>query len=214
MRSLAVTVAGLALLGHGQAAVAISAPQWQPAESMANQSTWQVVTSDQLVPHDPAPLTPQRQAELAVGAREYQKAKPQPVILGAGGGLRVGLGEPTYGMAYGRVGVPLGDQLGVSVRPGYVFGNSDSRGRANGQGAWHVPITLDLLPLAGASPYVGAGISTNTDSSGDTNAMITTGIDIHLARHLSLGLALNYIIQSNDNNNRDFEAMSVLYLRY
>ncbi|MEB3266352.1 MAG: hypothetical protein VKN13_07050 [Cyanobacteriota bacterium] len=193
---------------------AFSTPHWQPAQAEAPQAGWQVVTPDMLTPAEPAAPSPQRKAELAATARDYQKPRQPPVILGAGGGLRVGLGEPTYGMAYGRLGVPIGDQLGVSLRPGYVFGNSDRRGRSNGQGAWHVPITLDLLPRSGASPYVGAGVSTNTDSSGDSNALITTGIDIHMTRHLSLGLALNYIVQPDDNNGRDFEAMSVLYLRY
>jgi hypothetical protein len=195
-------------------AQAFSTPQWQPAQPDAPGSSWQVVTPDMLAPAEQSAAAPGRRAELAVEARPYVKPRTPPVILGAGGGLRVGVGEPTYGMAYGRVGVPIGEQLGVSVRPGYVFGNSDSRGKSNSQGAWNVPITLDLLPNSAASPYLGAGVATNTDSSGASNPLITAGIDIQMTRHISLGVALNYIIQSQDSDNRDIEAMSVLYLRY
>ena len=43
--------------------------------------------------------------------------------------------------------------------------------------------------------------------------MLTGGIDFNLLRHLTLGLNVNYIIQS-ELNDTDWEAMALLYFRF
>lgn len=131
-----------------------------------------------------------------------------------GGGLRIGIGEPNYGMAYGRIGRMIGEDTSISLRPAYVFGNIDSAGAKNNEGAFQMPLTLDLYPNSLFSPYVGGGIATNTGSSGSTDAMATAGLDINISKRLSLGLGINYIFESADEDNRDVEGFTVLYFKF
>lgn len=135
-------------------------------------------------------------------------------IGGIGGGARIGIGEPTFGMVYGRLGHELNKNVSLSLRPAYVFGNSDGQGTRNNQGAFQMPLTLDIQPNAKVSPYIGAGIATNTDSNGNTQAMVSAGVDISVAKHISLVAGLNYIIQSSDSDGRDLEALTALYFRF
>ena len=137
-----------------------------------------------------------------------------PWIVGLGGGVRIGIGEPTFGMVYGRVGREIGKDAALSLRPAYIFGNVNSDGSSNNQGAFQMPLTLDLYPNSPVSPYAGVGVATNTDSNGNADAMITAGLDINLVKHLSLSLGLNYIFEGSDQDNRDVEAFTALYYRF
>jgi len=76
-----------------------------------------------------------------------------------------------------------------------------------------MPLTLDLFPRAIFSPYFGAGLATNTDTTHATDAMLTGGVDLNLLPHLTLGLNLNYIFQTALNDT-DWEAMALLYFRF
>lgn len=135
-------------------------------------------------------------------------------IVGIGGGARIGAGEPTYGMAYGRLGVALNDDLALSIRPSYIFGNSDQFGEANNEGAFQMPVTLDFAPDHWISPYVGVGIATNTDSNGSTDLLLSAGLDFRLTKNISIVTGLNYIRQTDDGDGRDIEGITVLYLRF
>jgi hypothetical protein len=42
-----------------------------------------------------------------------------------------------------------------------------------------MPLTLDFFRRSVLSPCIGVGIATNTDSTGDTDPMITGGLDIN-----------------------------------
>ena len=53
--------------------------------------------------------------------------------------MRIGIGEPTYGMVYGRVGREIGKDAALSLRPAYIFGNVNSDGSSNNQGAFQMP---------------------------------------------------------------------------
>jgi opacity protein-like surface antigen len=110
----------------------------------------------------------------------------------------------------------LDKNTSLSLRPRYIFGNSDLQGRSNNEGAFQMPLTLDLKATSWLNPYLGGGIATNTDSTGQTNGMVSLGADISISRNLAIDLSVNYIIQSNadDSNDRDIEFTSVLYLRF
>ena len=47
-----------------------------------------------------------------------------------------------------------------------------------------MPITIDVKPLGPVNPYFGAGIATNTDSTGETNGMLSGRIDVRLMKNL------------------------------
>lgn len=157
------------------------------------------------------PVTPDPQA-----AEPAKPAQQSAWIVGVGAGARIGAGEPTYPMVYGRLGRKLDRTTSLSLRPRYIFGNSDLLGRSNSQGAFQMPLTLDVKATSWLTPYAGGGIATNTDSTGQTNGMLSLGADISLSRNLAIDLGVNYIIQpaSIDSNGRDFEFNSVLYLRF
>jgi hypothetical protein len=137
-------------------------------------------------------------------------------IVGIGGGARIGIGEPTYPLVYGRLGRMMDKNVALSLRPRYIFGNSDLQGRSNSEGAFQMPLTLDLNPTSWLSPYLGGGVVTNTDSTSKTNGMVSIGADIMFSRKLAIDLGLNYIFQSSnlDSNNGDLEFTTVLYLRF
>jgi hypothetical protein len=158
--------------------------------------------------------------------RDQESNKPVPVaedvnegerstwIVGIGGGANIGFGEPTYGTVYGRLGYQFNKDLALSIRPAYIFGNSDQSGKSNNEGAFQMPLTLDLVPDFWISPFGGVGIATNTDSNGKVEAMLSGGVDFRLAKNVVLTVGLNYVFQSDDNDNRDLSAVSVLYFRF
>ena len=116
-------------------------------------------------------------------------------------------------MLTGRLGYAFGEGFGVSLRPTYIFLNRDLQGVDNSDGAFQLPLTLDLFPRSILSPYFGGGLATNTDTSNTTDAMLTGGFDLNLVRHLTLGFNVNYVFQSALNDT-DWEAMALLYFRF
>jgi opacity protein-like surface antigen len=200
--------------------------QWNtqaPEDAAGRSLTWQTVNPlDQLAsdgnPRQPSGSTPAAAPATpdATAAEPDNPAQQRPWIIGIGGGARIGAGEPTYPMVYGRLGHMLNRDAALSLRPRYIFGNSNQLGRSNSEGAFQMPLTLDVKPTSWLSPYLGGGIATNTDSTGQTNGMLSLGADISISRNLAIDLGMNYIFQPNaiDSTNGDFEFTSVLYLRF
>lgn len=189
-------------------------PQWNTVtatEAAARGISWQT-TSPGDQPISPARVDSDQEAPQA--APPTRPAPANPWIVGIGGGARIGAGEPTYPMIYGRVGRAINDKASISLRPRYIFGNSDQQGRSNNEGAFQMPLTLDLKLTTWLNPYVGGGIATNTDSTGKTQGMLSFGTDIFITNNLAIDLGMNYILQTADSDNRDIEFTSVLYLRF
>lgn len=184
---------------------------------------WQTVSAVEQMPGDgdvpqrpgtTFPPYPQSQERLSPEAD--RSTAQSPWIVGIGGGARIGYGEPTYPMVYARLGRMLERNASLSLRPRYIFGNSDLQGESNSEGAFQMPLTLDLKLNSWLNPYLGGGIATNTDSTGKTNGMISLGVDIMIHRNLALDLGMNYVFQPSDldGDRRDLEFTSVLYLRF
>jgi opacity protein-like surface antigen len=192
----------------------VLAPQqiWElaPSDQASSSLNWQAGTTSQQPTATPAPKVDTDTSNT----QPSNQLPSNPWIIGLGGGLRVGINDPNYGMAYGRIGRMIGEDTSISLRPAYVFGNIDSAGAKNNEGAFQMPLTLDLYPNSLFSPYVGGGIATNTGSSGSTDAMATAGLDINISKQLSLGLGINYIFESPDEDNRDVEGFAVLYFKF
>lgn len=189
---------------------------------------WQFVGTDQA----PGPWEPVGN-ELALGS-EYQ---PKPAvftpedltavprtrdiienvgIFGIGGGVRFGAGDSTNGVLTGRVGYKLNGSTAISLRPSWIFSNNDNNNNGsstNNDGSLRLPLTVDLNRRGFVSPYLGGGIATNVDSNNQTNGMFTGGLDLNVHENVTLGLNVNYIFQS-DINDTDWEAMTLLYLRF
>jgi len=92
-----------------------SSPAWQPApaaEQPSDQPAAQPTPAVQLGDQPGEQPKPSAQTSLA------------PWIVGLGGGVRIGIGEPTFGMVYGRVGREIGKDTAISLRPAYVLATS------------------------------------------------------------------------------------------
>jgi hypothetical protein len=192
-------------------------PEPEVSPSASGQLAWSLVEPGQEYSETQiARDLEEAEAREALALAEAEAARrPRNWIVGAGGGARLGVGgEPTYPMVYGRLGRRLGDDLGISLRPSYIFGNSDSAGERNNEGAFQMPLTLDFAPDSFASPFFGVGIATNTDSNGKTEPMVSVGMDLNITDNLTLAAAITYIFQREDQDGRDVEALTVLYLRF
>jgi len=191
--------------------VAPQAPSasWIPvSDRRANPLAWRPVSPYEVLP-------PVHQAEAAAQTASPlvdPATKPGP-IFGIGTGYHGFAGDRPGPVLTGRLGYAFGEGFGVSLRPTYIFLNRDLQGVDNSEGAFQLPLTLDLFPRAILSPYFGAGLATNTDTSNEIDAMLTGGLDLNLVRHLTLGLNVNYVYQSALNDT-DWEAMALLYFRF
>lgn len=195
-------------------------PSWSVVPQVTTGSrSWRTVTEQQLVTENERTRIVDAPAIAELSEPRTIANDPEalrPWILGVGGGARIGVGEPTYPMVYGRLGRMLSRDVALSLRPRYIFGNSNLDGKANDQGSFQMPLTADLRPNYWISPYVGGGIATATDSTGSTDPMVSFGVDLRLNPNISVDLGLNYIFQSQsvDGDSGDVELTSVIYLRF
>lgn len=183
-----------------------------PAEAAA--AGWQPVADAASLPPEFLPPRADRDpAELAILPRQG-KAIENVGIYGIGGGVNIGNDLPTSGVFTGRVGYKLDENLAVSLRPSVIFGNRDVLGRYNGQTSFQLPLTLDLFRRSFVSPYVGGGIATNTYSTGQTNGMLTGGVDLNITENVTLGFNVNYVFLPDGVNFDALQAMTLLYLKF
>jgi len=178
------------------------------SDRRTNPLAWRPVSRYEVLP--PA-QQPEVAAESAIPVVD-PATLPGP-IFGIGTGYHGFAGDRSSPVLTGRLGYAFGEEFGVSLRPTYIFLNRDLQGVDNSDGAFQMPLTLDLFPRAMFSPYFGVGIATNTDTNNTTDAMLTGGIDLNLVRYLTLGLNVNYIFESSLNDT-DWEAMALLYFRF
>jgi hypothetical protein len=208
--------------------------QRPPSDAQVRPLSWQTVTRLNIVAGngstqqslssttalDPSlplnPATPLDQSTPDAASPEPAKSVQQnPWIIGFGGGAEFET-DPIFPVAYARIGRLVSGNTSLSLRPRYIFGTTDLKGKKNSEGVFQIPLTLDLQFSRWLSPYLGGGISTNTNNAGRTDGMVSLGADIRLARNIALDLSLNYIIEpnANDSNGGDFELTTVLYYRF
>ncbi len=198
------------------APVSLAPAPWQNVGSEPGPAPWQSVSNElALAPEylpKPAVFKP---ADLAAVPRTRGIIE-NVGIYGIGGGVRFGAGDTTNGVITGRIGYKLSDTTAVSVRPSWIFTNNNSNNNnnsSNTDGSLRLPLTVDFNRRGFVSPYIGGGIATNVDSNNQTNGMFTGGLDLNIHENVTLGLNVNYIFQP-DVNDTDWEAMTLLYLRF
>ena len=214
-----LSLLGLTCLGLGlqplraQSLPAGPAP-WVPVAAEPAAAGWQAVTDAATLPPDYQPAPANRNpAELAIVPRQGKPIE-NVGIYGIGGGVNFGNDLPNSGVFTGRVGYKLNETLAVSLRPSVIFGNRDLLGRYNGQTSFQLPLTLDLFRRSVVSPYLGGGIATNTYSTGETNAMLTGGIDLNITQNVTLGFNVNYVFLPDGVTFDALQAMTLLYLKF
>ncbi len=187
---------------------------WVPIAPDPAAASWEPVSDAATLPADylPPPAT-RNPAELAIVPRQGKPIE-NVGIYGIGGGVNVGNDLPNSGVFTGRVGYKLNETLAVSLRPSVIFGNRDVLGRYNGQTSFQLPLTLDLFRRSVVSPYLGGGIATNTYSTGETNAMLTGGVDVNITQNVTLGFNVNYVFLPDGVTFDALQAMTLLYLKF
>ncbi len=189
-------------------------PAWEPVAPVTPQSGWEPVADVATLPAEYLPPPANRDpAELAVVPRQGKPIE-NIGIYGIGGGVNFGSDLPNSGVFTGRVGYKLNETVAVSLRPSVIFGNRDTLGRYNGQTSFQLPLTLDLFHRSVVSPYLGGGIATNTYSTGQTNAMLTGGVDLNITENITLGFNVNYVFLPDGVNFDALQAMTLLYLKF
>lgn len=178
------------------------------SDPSVNPLAWRPVS-----PYEVLPPAHQTEAAVETAVPVVDPATRPGPIVGIGAGYHGFAGDRPSPVLTGRLGYAFGEGFGLSLRPTYIFLNRDLQGVDNSEGAFQLPLTLDLFPRALISPYFGAGLATNTDTTHTTDTMLTGGVDLNLLPHLTLGLNVNYIFQP-DLNDTDWEAMALLYLRF
>jgi hypothetical protein len=202
------------------APVSLAPAPWQNVGSEPAPAPWQPVSNElALAPEylpKPAIFKP---ADLAAVPRTRDIIE-NVGIFGIGGGVRFGAGDTTNGVLTGRLGYKLNGSNAISLRPSWIFINTDNNNNNNNNnngifsdGSLRLPLTLDFNRRGFISPYLGGGIATNVDNSSQTDGMLTGGLDLNIHENVTLGLNVNYIFQP-DVNDTDWEAMTLLYLRF
>jgi hypothetical protein len=84
--------------------------------------------------------------------------------------------------------------VSFSARPALFLGKSgkstESRFSLTGE--------KEISP--GWTPFFGVGVATNTDQSGETNLMVSGGVDIEIGEKLIFNVGGNWIFQSDDSD--------------
>jgi opacity protein-like surface antigen len=206
----------LALPAGALQAQALPAPPaaWVAVPAQPAAAGWQPVLDVASLPPGYLPPPANRNpAELAILPREGKPIE-NVGIYGIGGGVNFGSDLPRSGVFTGRVGYKLNESMAVSLRPSVIFGNRDVLGKYNGETSFQLPLTLDLFRQSVVSPYLGGGIATNTYSTGQTNAMLTGGIDLNVTQNVTLGFNVNYVFLPNNVTFDALQAMTLLYLKF
>jgi hypothetical protein len=133
-------------------------------------------------------------------------AKPIDNYIGIGARAPLGVIEPFVD----PVAVILNAKLKIvdiggisfSARPAIFLGSyTESRFSLTGE--------KEISP--GWAPFFGVGVATNTDESGETNTMLSGGVDVKIGESVALNVGGNWIFQSNDNDREINVTLNYLF---
>lgn len=92
--------------------------------------------------------------------------------------------------------------VSFSARPAIFLGNSTESRFA---------LTGEKETSPGWTPFLGVGVATNTDQSGETNLMLSGGVDVQIGEKLALNVGGNWIFQSDDNDREINVTLNYLF---
>ena len=127
---------------------------------------------------------------LAVSAVAQADSDPPQQIPDyyAGLGARGLKGDQLAGVVGAKIKLMDFEKLTFSTRPALLFGAYD--------GEWCLPFTIDgKLNSHGFGWFGGAGIAHGMDDLGETDGMVTGGIDLPFKHRWVLNATINYLYQ-------------------
>jgi hypothetical protein len=114
-------------------------------------------------------------------------AKPIDNYIGVG--ARAPLFDPLAVILNAKLKIANIGGVSFSARPAIFLGSyTESRFSLTGE--------KEISP--GFTPFFGVGVATNADESGETNTMLSTGVDVKISESVVLNVGGNWIFQSND----------------
>jgi hypothetical protein len=116
-------------------------------------------------------------------------AKPADNYLGVG--VRGGLNDDAVGVINAKFKIIDLGGVSLSGRPAVFWGDYTEL---------RLALTSEKEIVPGWSPFLGGGLATNTNRSGEVNFMLTTGLDFQINERLVLQGSGNYIFKSNDTD--------------
>lgn len=72
-------------------------------------------------------------------------------------------------------------------------------------------LTGEMQTGSNWAPFLGAGLATNTDRSGETNSMVSAGVDIGISEKLVFSVGGNWIFQADDNDREVNVTLNYLF---
>lgn len=138
---------------------------------------------------EPASLSPQGHAGCAPAVAQVDSGAPAQIpdyYVGAGArGLK---GDALAFVLGAKLKLFDLDGLTISTRPAVLLGAYDDE--------WSLPFTVDApLNSYGFAWFGGAGLRHGMDDLGETDAMVTGGIDLPLTDRLLLNVTIDYMWQ-------------------
>lgn len=120
----------------------------------------------------------------------------------AGVGFRGGKGDAVAAVLDSKIKLTDVGDRSFSTRPALLMGGYDTE--------WRLPFTIDGHKNAhGVAWFGGGGLAYNMDDLGETDAMLTGGVDISMKHRLIVNLTINFIWQS-DISDDDTEFLASL----
>ncbi len=116
-------------------------------------------------------------------------SKPADNYIGVG--ARGGLNDDTVGVINAKFKIIDLGGVSFSSRPAVFLGDYTEL---------RLSLTGEKEIAPGWSPFLGGGLATNTDRSGELNFMLSAGLDLQVSEKFVLQVGGNYIFQSNDTD--------------
>lgn len=153
----------------------VTTREWSPVDVERNES-----------PSLSPQVHPGGDSAVAQGGSETPTQVPD-YYLGVGArGLK---GDPLAGVIGAKLKLFDLDGLTLSTRPALLFGGYDDE--------WSLPFTVEGKPNSyGFAWFGGAGLRHGMDDLGETDPMVTGGIDLPFYNRLVLNVTINYMWQA------------------
>lgn len=179
-------VMALCLLTFASSLGCYSMGSGQPSSHAMERDVWDPGSS-LFVPHRPATAeSPVGQSGVARADTDAQQQVPDYFVGVGGRGLK---GDPFATVIGAKLKLTDIGGLSFSTRPEVLLGGFDSP-------EWRLPFTVEgRVNKYGFEWFGGGGLAYNMDDLGETDAMVTGGINMPLSGRWVLNLQINYMWQ-------------------
>jgi hypothetical protein len=127
-------------------------------------------------------------------------AKPADNYVGVG--VRGGFGDDTDAIVNAKFKITDFGGVSLSGRPAVFLGDYTE---------FRLSLTGEREIAPGWAPFLGGGLATNTDKSGEVNPMLTAGLDVQVSDRFVLQVGGNLIFQSNDTDKELTATVNYLF---